>query len=265
MTAAKDPSSPRHVPIVDSLGSEWRRITIRADDLRAARAWDLPGSEVTSLDDVLRRCGYRPAPTSVQQARLDPSARSSGAQCDQSQHDEYLILLLTLARHDRLAGRVVLQRILPALCALARRHSTTFHGHQDLIDELVANSWASIRNYPVERRTRRVVPNLVRDIGFQTIVRPARRRNAAELPTEHQHIIDTECLIDTDPLHELVDLLDEARRSGMSQNDIDLICQIVTLDQPDRVAAILDVTPRTVRNHRDAIVHRLRHIAAVAA
>jgi hypothetical protein len=260
MTAAKDSSSSsaRHVPIVDSLGTEWRRITIRADDLRAARAWGLPGSEVASLDEVLQRCGYRPAPTSVHQAR-------SNTQRDQSHHDEYLILLLTIARDDRLAGRVVLQRILPALCALARRHSSTVHGQQDLIDDLVANSWASIRNYPVDRRTRRVVPNLVRDIGFQTIVRPARRRNAAELPPEHQHMIDTEYLSDTDPLQELVELLDEARRNGMSQQDIDFICQIVTFDQPDRVAAILEVTPRTVRNHRDAIVHRLRHIAAVAA
>ncbi len=258
MTAAQDPSSARHVPIADSLGTEWRRITIHAGDLRAARAWDLPGSEVASLDEVLRRCGYRARPASGTQPR-------STVHRDQSQHDEYLILLLTIARDDRLAGRVVLQRILPALCALARRHSSTFHGQQDLIDDLVANSWAAIRNYPVERRTRRVVPNLVRDIGFQTIVRPARRRNAAELPTEHRHMIDTEYLIATDPLQELVELLDEARRTGMSQNDIDLICQIVTLDQPDRVAAILGVTPRTVRNHRDAIVHRLRHIAAVAA
>jgi FixJ family two-component response regulator len=66
-------------------------------------------------------------------------------------------------------------------------------------------------------------------------------------------------------LDELVGILNEARSQGVDQADIDLICQIVSMGRPEDVALLLNVTPRTVRNHRNAIVHRLRNVVAEAA
>lgn len=261
MTAAQTLNPAGRTRILDLLATEWKYLTVRAADLDAVRRWGLPGGPIRTLDDVLLRSGYLPS----------PSARASTEVCaddavtlDAVTHDAYLVRLLAIARHDPLAARIVLQRIIPALCALARRHSTNHAAQFDLLDELIGNAWPSICSYPIERRPRWVVPNLVRDIGFQTIVRPARRRNASERPMANNSLRDCEQVADVEPLDELVDLLNEARMRGMSQGDLDLICQIVTLDRPANVARVRQVTTRTVRNRRDAIVHRLRDIAAAA-
>ena len=253
-------TSSRRATILDRLATEWRHLTVRAADLATVRRWGLPGGDIHSLDDVLIRSGYvpfssTPATTSTPMPRTPTPGEA---------HDAYLLALLALARHDPLAARIVLQRILPALCAFSRRHAPNHAAQQDLLDELIGNAWAAIRRYPIERRPRWVVPNLVRDIGFQTIVRPLRRRSASERPMTHDTLLDTEALTFVEPLDELVTLLNEARTRGMSAADIELICQIVTLNRPENVADVQHVSPRTVRNRRDVIVHRLRDIATAA-
>ena len=248
-------------PLVRRLSVEWQHRTMRAVDLRRVRAWQLPGGAIATLDDVLDRCGVARSPEPATQGgrhRHDPIAEVD--------HDAYLIDLLRLARTDELAARIVLQRILPALAGVARRHTSNHHGFSDLLDDLVANSWASIRTYPVERRPRRVVANLVRDIGFQTIVRPARRRNATEMPVDHAALAAPEVPGDRHPLVELVELLGDAERIGvLSAVDVQLIRDLIRLGRPEHLAVLLDVTPRTVRNHRDAVVHRLRTMTQIAA
>ena len=257
MTAAKAPNPARRASILDRLSEEWQHLTVRAADLDAVRRWGLPGGRIDTLDDVLIRTGYLPSsPT--------PSSPMLGSARDDEAHDDYLLRLLGLARHDQLAARIVLQRIVPALCALAYRHAPTHAAQLELLDELIGNAWASIRSYPIERRPRWIVPNLVRDIGFQTIVRPMRRRNATERPTANHNLVDCEQEVAIEPLDELVELLNDARARGMSQGDLDLICQIVNLNRPANVAQVRQVTTRTVRNRRDAIVHRLRDISAAA-
>jgi FixJ family two-component response regulator len=67
-----------------------------------------------------------------------------------------------------------------------------------------------------------------------------------------------------DPLHELVDVLNEARANGLAQSDIDFLCRLVTSGKPDVLARQMNVTPRTVRNHREAILHRVRNAVAIA-
>ena len=254
------PSPTRPVaqaPIVRSLSIEWQHRTVCAADLRRARAWQLPGADVNSLDDVLDRCGFTPTPEAG--ARHD---RPRDRQAEDA-HDAYLIDLLRLARTDELAARIVLQRILPALCGTARRHAAERHSFQALLDELVSNAWPVIRAYPVDRRPRRVVANLVRDIGFQTFVRPARLRYASEVPVTHEDLGDHASSIEIHPLTELVELLGHAAQARViSAADVELIYELVRLGRPERVAAVRKVTPRTVRNHRDAILHRLRSMHA---
>ena len=274
MTAAPTQSPGRRAVVLDRLATEWTHLTMRSADLEAVRRWGLPGGPIRTLDDVLIRSGYLPAPSARESSSTSSATASERAvrpasavirPRDGAKHDAYLIRLLAIARHDQLAARIVLQRIIPALCALARRHSPNHASQLDLVDELIGNAWASIRSYPIERRPRWVVPNLVRDIGFQTIVRPARRRNATERPTPHSSLPDVELLTEIEPIDELVALLNDARAKGMSQSDVDLICEIVTLDRPAKVARVRHVSTRTVRNHRDVVVHRLRHLSAVAA
>jgi DNA-binding CsgD family transcriptional regulator len=254
----------RRSPILERLTTEWRHLAVRAADLDHVRQWGLPGAEVHSLDDVLIRCGYRPAPVAGTPRAVRSAADRSRREAAEQAQDDYLLRVLTIARHDRLAGRIALQRILPSLCALARRRSSTVPAQQDLLDDLVANAWPSIRTYPLDRRPRWIVPNLVRDVEFQTFVRPLRRHNAAELPMAIHDLRDGEHMAHAEPLDELVDLLNEARRGGLSQTDVDLICQIVTHNRTDLIADQLQVSSRTVRNHRDAIVHRLRTVALAA-
>jgi hypothetical protein len=266
MAPPRFPDTSSRPSILERLATEWRCLTIRAGELNTARSWELPGGRVQTLDEVLERCGYVSAAAMAHTAGTDQGSRSGRDDAgDRAAHDAYLLRLLTLARHDQLAARIVLQRIVPLLVAFARQHSPTVWARQALVDELIGNAWPSIRSYPIERRPTRVVPNLVSDIGFATIVRPARRRSASEMPTGHANLRDSECLIEPEPLDELVELLNQARHAGMTQGDIDLICQIVTMYRPTEVARVLQVSSRTVRNHRDAIVHRLREVAAVAA
>lgn len=252
---------PRQPPILRRLSLEWEHRTIRAADLRHVHSWHLPGDEVASLDDVLDRCGF----TRRVETGPRPNRRDGHDPGMEARYDAYLLHLLVLARTDELAGRIVLQRILPALSGIARRHTARGLALHDLLDDLVANAWTVIRTYPVDRRPRRVVANLVRDVGFQTIVRPTRRSSSTEVATSHDRMGETEVLVEPSPLAELVDLLREARRLEiLSEADLELICQLVTLGRPEHLAAVRQVSARTVRNHRDAIVHRLRHLAGAA-
>ncbi|MCU1392702.1 MAG: hypothetical protein JWM34_1130 [Ilumatobacteraceae bacterium] len=258
-TRIDHPSTGR-THIGHQLSSEWQHRTVRAADLRRVRAWQLPGNEITSLDDVLDRCGFRRTV-----GRLADQQDPSASLADEVQ-DAYLIRLLELAREDDLAARIVLQRILPALSGAAKRRASAHRPFPDVLDDLVANAWAAIRTYPVDRRPRRVVANLVRDIGFQTFVRPARRRSASELPVTHD---DFDAVVASDeqhPMAELLDVLAEARRQGaLSTTDLRLLGQLIELGRPEHLAAVMDVTPRTIRNHRDAILHRVRAVALPAA
>ena len=252
-------SRTQQSPVVCRLDDEWIHLTIRVSELRTVRSWKLPGLAVQSLDEVLTRCGYRAAPVAGQ-APHTVSTMESEDNCD-----AYLLRIVELARTSPLAARIVLQRILPALGAVARRHASNAAQRHAVTDDLVANAWSTILKYPVERRPRRVVSNLVRDTSFETFVRPIRRRSSGEIPTTHDRMIEPSVEQPTEALNELVGLLNEARRNGFAQCDIDLICQLVSLGGPNEVALLYNVTPRTIRNHRSAVIHRLRTIAMEAA
>lgn len=277
--SAPPTAHPQDQPVTDQLvtnqlAREWRRLTITRQELATVRGWQLPGDEVQSLDDVLARCGYRPAPgTAANRGHAHPVEEPTQADGrDDPANDPandpadvYLVQLLRLAATEPLAARIVLQRILPALCGLARRHAIGQTRQRAMLDELVANAWPVICAYPVDRRPRRVVPNLVRDIGFQTVVRPRRRRQADELPmpTYRMEAVDVSSV---EPVIELIEVLLAARRRGIvSDADVELLSALVRRGRADLVAHDLGVTPRTVRNHRDAAVHRLRNFVADAA
>lgn len=89
---------------------------------------------------------------------------------------------------------------------------------------------------------------------------------SAEVVTAPHRMIDTPNPPAVEPLHELVDLLRDAKQLGaVSYRDVTFICELVNHRRPEHLAAKKEVTPRTIRNHRDAIEHRLRIAVLTAA
>src|SRR5688572_30506938 len=82
------------------LDREWAAIRARPRCIARARTWAVTDRPFADLDELLTLAGNRVPPT--------PAT------------DEVLARLVTVARDDDLAARVVLQRILPGLLATAR-------------------------------------------------------------------------------------------------------------------------------------------------
>ena len=170
------PESTR-LPTATRLWLDWDAIARSRRDIRRANSWNLPGEPVRHLDEVLRRAGY------------GESMTDEGC-------DLYLSQLTAIAHHDELACRVVVQRILPGLIAVAVRRGRIVQGGPSFaLDQLASSAWMVIRNYPIDRRPLRVAANLLRDIEYQAFVRESRtKRNSVELPADTWTIVNGETL-----------------------------------------------------------------------
>ena len=96
--------------------------------------------------------------------------------------DPKLRALLSLARHDRLAGRFVLQAILPALKAQASRLRRGPASRDELWELLLFHAWEAICSYPLRRRHHQVAANLVLQVLHDTtreLSCPGRHRELA--------------------------------------------------------------------------------------
>jgi hypothetical protein len=203
------------------------------------RSWTLPGVVVHHLDDLLWATGFE---------RTD----------DPDGTDAVMAELVRRARTDQLATRVVLQRLLPGLSAVARRrrHRTG----RRLPDEqlaLLAAAWEVIRTYPIDRRPRRVAGNLMLDIEYQTYAREARlARTWRERPAADDDVRQRD-----DPGHErshdLFHVLVDARRHGMAEADLALVLRSCDGATSAELADELGVSDRMVRYRRTAALRTL--------
>lgn len=182
--------------------------------------------------------------------------------------DHVLAQLVADAAHCTLAARVVLQRLLPGLLAIAKRHS--YHQRAltvRLYNELLGNAWIVIRCYPIERRPRRVAANLLRDVEYQTFVREARLRR---VPTE---LWDTNQWdrhgragypsptgADPHPFAEVVEVLHRARAAGAHEDTLGLAAALVSGRTLGELAAEHGRTERTERYRRARMVSELRSL-----
>jgi hypothetical protein len=112
--------------------------------------------------------------------------RRRGAGADK---DAALLALLRRARHEPLAGRVVLMALLPGLKSIAGRVLIDVREREELWSALLACAWERIRLYPVARRRRRVAANLLLDCMRGTLAALARERTnraraSADLPAD---------------------------------------------------------------------------------
>jgi len=246
MRPAVTPTSPiqphtRH--LLSRLQREWTRLSCSADAVAAARRWPIDADGFDSLDDLLRLAGY-------------------GRVVRGSHDDDHLLAQLVLvARHDQLAARVVLQRLLPGIASLARRYERRDAEARANPDEVVAAAWVVIRGFPVERRSQYVAANLLRAIEYEAFTRERRR------PVRWQPVPDEQ--LDravsgdppADPAGELRELLEDAIRAGLDPSDVELARLLGRGATTAAIAVARSVTDRTVRNHRTAMVHRLRQVA----
>ncbi|MEK7410243.1 MAG: hypothetical protein AAB327_02465, partial [Actinomycetota bacterium] len=112
-----------HLPIIRHLVDEWSMMSTRNQNLRRINGWGLPGTPVNNLDDVLVRAGF-------------------GTGITDSNGDQYLLQLVRRAAGDELAARIVLQRILPPLLAIARRRGRINRGGiNEALTETLSHAW----------------------------------------------------------------------------------------------------------------------------
>jgi hypothetical protein len=259
MPAVRRPAPIHHRYTLSRLQREWDRLV---DDRRLAGRpdeWRLPGvRRGASLADVLHAAGMR-------EPGVDDPA--GGVEGERVPGDRVLAALVVAGRDDPLAARLVLQRLLPGLSAVARRRSRCVEDHLRNTDEAVAAAWWVIRTHPVELHPDWVASTLLRAIDHQAFVGTSRRLLVHELvepstldvavePGESGELGD-------DPLSTIVSALRMAGPVNVHPDDTRLIGALLRCDRLDEAARELEVSVRTVRNHRAALIHRLR--AAVAA
>ncbi len=240
--------------LLDRLDDDWAHLRTSRRAVRTARSWAQhahghPLAEVVSdLSDLEQ----------IRQAtqRVDDGERRD---------DAILLALLELSRSDELAGRIVLQHLLPALIVHARRYRS-FRQPSDPIGQIVPAAWLAIRAYDVERRRRHVASSLVSDAVFQAFRRPLRQRAGTERIVRPSAFAETPCHDGpATAVDEFVVVLRDAQHAGVPAHDLELLRQLVRVGSPGRVAQQRNVTPRTIRNHRDRAIDHVRTALAVAA
>jgi hypothetical protein len=246
--------STQNTSLLHRLDAEWAHLRTSRRALRTARSWatrhpdhplDALVVDIDDLDDIRRAT-----------QRRDGTERSD---------DAILLALVELARTDELAGRIVLQHLLPALIVHARRYRS-YTDRTDPMAQLVPAAWLAIRCYDVDRRRHHVASSLISDAVFQAFRRQLRRRTLIEELTPRFDSVAAACHDGpATALDEFVTVLREARRAGVPTGDLDLLRELVRVGSPGVVAEQRKVTPRTVRNHRDRAVHHVRTALAVAA
>lgn len=258
MHITASPNRPASKRLGQDLLDDWASL------VRTARPAD--------LEALLASTGYRPYPGAL---RCEPRDAADPGRVehqetagDLDRFDRRLATLVFRAGTDPEAARVVLQRLLPGLLAIARRRSQNDRRlTPEMYDELLANAWIVIRCYPIERRPSRVAANLLRDIEYQTFVRPARLRRVATTPIDEEirsgHDERDEFRFDEAPgsFAEVVALLRAAADAGMEQDDLRLAVALASGRSINDLAAQRSRTPRAERYRRARVLARLREIA----
>ena len=243
---------PDGAGLLARLDAEWAHLRISRRALRTARGWadryrDHPlaavVADLSDLDDIRQ----------ATQRTNDPDRPD----------DAILLALVELARTDELAGRCILQHLLPALIGHAMRYRS-FTDKTDPVGQVVAAAWLAIRSYDVERRRRHVASSLISDAVFQAFRRHLRLRSQSEQICSPTTFIATPHHDEpTTPLDEFVTVLRDARQAGVPSRDLDLLRHLVRVGSPKGVAEQRNVTPRTIRNHRDRAIDHVRTALAV--
>ena len=219
------------------------------------------------LDALLASVGYRPYPAprspSPGNERADDDRADAGADAGA---DGRLAALVAEARHNALAARVVLQRLLPGILSIARRRGDReWRLTLEYYDELLANAWIVIRCYPIHRRPRAVAANLLRDIEYQTFTRPVRLRRVATCTLENpagdeDAPSEYEVCPSTHPFIEIVEVLHTAALGGLDDHWLEFAAALASGTTLEETAAQRSCSTRAERYRRAQLVSRIRSI-----
>jgi DNA-binding CsgD family transcriptional regulator len=257
-TMTSTPRIPSHRPatqshLLERLDAEWAHLRTSRRALRTARAWALRYPD-HPLADVVSEL------VDLEQLRRATQRTNRPERGD----DAILLALVELSHTDELAGRIVLQHLLPALIVHAQRYRS-FQDRTDPIAQVVPAAWLAIRTYDVDRRRHHVASSLVSDAVFQAFRRPLRARSATEKVVAPDDFASSPSPDGPgDALVEFVTVLRDAQGAGVAAVELDLLRQLVRVGSPRIVAEQRNVTPRTIRNHRDRAIDHVRRAVAVA-
>jgi DNA-directed RNA polymerase specialized sigma24 family protein len=240
MVAAMNSLGTRRPDTGGRLALEWTRLRSRPQHLRTASTWQIVEEPVASLDEILAAVGYECDPTPVT--------------------ERCLRRLVALARDDELAARVVIQRILPGLLSVVRRR----RGQADhVFEELIGAAWIAVRTYNPTRSPRSIAAALIADADYAAFRAQTRRRSSTERPVDPQ-VDDFAHVHEPSSCEQLAELLADAADAGVTADDLELLRQLLSAPTTIQLAAVLQITPRTIRNRRDRIMYRLRQVALAA-
>jgi DNA-directed RNA polymerase specialized sigma24 family protein len=237
-TSIVHPSGKSHM--VRTLVQEWTAISVAPTTLKQVNDWRLPGKRVTNLDEVLIRAGF-------------------GLETTDSVGDQYLLKLVVRAANDELATRIVLQRLLPPLIAVAaRRGKIVRGGFDEALVETISQAWMLIRTYPLQKRPAKIASNLVRDSEYFAFVRDSRLKQLAVAWGDD--VIDMVAAPEIQPNseEELGDLLTEAAKWNVNPRSINLLQQLANGQSFQSIADDAGVNVRTVRGWRRTALSELR-------
>ncbi len=238
--------------LVCRLEREWQALNQRPAVLLRAKGWGL-GIEFASLDEVVTAAGFRSRNDGVGCAPAPPPAGAN----------EVLRRLLVAASIDDVAARVVLQRLLPGVVGTARRWGGHRQGgSMDAFDEMLSATWMVIREFPTERRSSHLAASVLRAGEYRAFQQANRRMMVLELTAPDLLDLPVETAVTLDAADELAEVV--ACSSSLTEHELQLIQLLARGCTPAEMAEQLSISVRTVRNHRDAVVHRLREAALAA-
>lgn len=244
-------------PLHMRLQSEWQLLRERPSVLRRAHGWSL-GVAFDDLDQLLAATDYW----------ASPIARAAAAEVNERNANcgnDVVARLLAAARHDEVAARVVLQRLLPGLVSRSRCWGPRrAGGSTEAFDELVSAAWGVIREFPFERRPRHLVANLLRDSEYAAFRRNTRRLLVHEFTEPRSLDTAVEYQAEIEPMLELADIIAEARAHTLTDHDLELLTLLANGVSPAEAARQLHISERTLRYHREAAVGRLRDAVLAA-
>ena len=188
-------------PVVQ-LEEEWERVSAPAVRVRL-RAWCKSEPSLTPFPDGRALLAFLHGP--AQPADKDGALRS----------------LLIIARADDLAGRVVLQALLPGLKALARRLASLPGTRDELWQLVLAAAWGQIVSYPLARRPARIAANLLLDTLRAALAESERERSL------HAELTEAVLAAPAPPASGTVDALiaDAVERGVLSAPDAELVLE----------------------------------------
>lgn len=243
-------------PLHMRLQSEWQLLRERPSLLRRAHGWSL-GVAFDDLDQLLAATDYWPSPAARAASESQAGANVNG--------NEVVARLVAAARHDEIAARVVLQRLLPGLVSRSRCWGPRrIGGSTEAFDELVSAAWGVIREFPFERRPRHLIANLLRDSEYAAFRRNTRRLLVHEFTEPRSLDTAVEYQAEIEPMLELADIIAEARAHTLTDHDLELLTLLANGVSPAEAAKQLHISERTLRYHREAAVGRLRDAVLAA-